>query len=238
MNQNDQRQTPQVLLCQLMQEHGLSQSAVASAVGLARQAIHEIVHGRRKVTVDISLRLEKLFGVPAADWALLQFEEDRKELISDPQVKKSLDNIKPLSNGTVEAGIVTRQQQDLMLAFYDGVDAYREYKEQAICPYCEMTQRILHASWTRGYRAARSRDFNTPKSMTVDLSNPAIHPIAKRRIEEYQQAENEGRLAYDRFRKGERVQCPYSGIDDRGKWEAWHRGYRVAERETEGFGGS
>lgn len=55
---------------------GLSVAATARRIGVSRQAVHDILAGRRAVTADTALRFERL-GVASADLLLrLQDEYD------------------------------------------------------------------------------------------------------------------------------------------------------------------
>ncbi len=55
-----------------MEPHGLSAGGLARALGIPRNRIGDIVRGRRGVTADTALRLERAFGVSAAFWLNLQ----------------------------------------------------------------------------------------------------------------------------------------------------------------------
>ncbi len=58
---------------------GLSQNAVARAIGVAPRRINEIVHGKRSITADTALRLAKAFGTSAEFWMNLQVSYDLEE---------------------------------------------------------------------------------------------------------------------------------------------------------------
>lgn len=55
-----------------MAPHGLSANALARALGIPQNRVSDIVRGRRGVTADTALRLERAFGVSAAFWLNLQ----------------------------------------------------------------------------------------------------------------------------------------------------------------------
>ena len=55
-----------------IEPHGLSAGALARALGIPRNRIGDIVRGRRSITADTALRLERAFGVSAAFWLNLQ----------------------------------------------------------------------------------------------------------------------------------------------------------------------
>lgn len=55
---------------------GLSQNALARAVGVPPRRINEIVHGTRRVTADTALRLARFFAMSAEFWLGLQMDYD------------------------------------------------------------------------------------------------------------------------------------------------------------------
>jgi addiction module HigA family antidote len=77
MNANLQNITPgEILLEDYMQPLGLSQNALARAIGVPPRRINEILHGKRAVTLDTSLRLGRYFGQSHRFWLNLQTECD------------------------------------------------------------------------------------------------------------------------------------------------------------------
>ena len=55
-----------------MEPHGLSANRLARALGIPQNRISDIARGRRGITADTALRLERAFGVSAAFWLNLQ----------------------------------------------------------------------------------------------------------------------------------------------------------------------
>lgn len=55
---------------------GISQSAFAVRLGVSFPRLNEIVRGRRGVTPDTALRLERVLGMPAGFWLGLQTDWD------------------------------------------------------------------------------------------------------------------------------------------------------------------
>jgi addiction module HigA family antidote len=51
---------------------GLSQYALAKAIGVPQMRISDIVHGRRGITPDTALRLARYFGTSAEFWIGMQ----------------------------------------------------------------------------------------------------------------------------------------------------------------------
>ena len=68
----------EILRCEFMEPLGLSQNQLARDLDVPVARISELVHGRRSITADTALRLEKYFGVPAQFWLNLQSRYDLK----------------------------------------------------------------------------------------------------------------------------------------------------------------
>ncbi len=64
-----------------IKEFGITQNRLAVAIGVPPRRINEIVHGKRGVSADTALRLERYFGVSAQFWLNLQtrYELDHAE---------------------------------------------------------------------------------------------------------------------------------------------------------------
>lgn len=61
---------------EFLQPLGLSQYALAKAIGVPPRRINEIVHGTRSVTADTDLRLCRYFGLSDGWWLRLQAKFD------------------------------------------------------------------------------------------------------------------------------------------------------------------
>lgn len=57
---------------------GLSEYRVAKDIGVPPRRINEIIKGKRALTVDTALRLERYFGWPAEVWLNLQSHHDQQ----------------------------------------------------------------------------------------------------------------------------------------------------------------
>ena len=66
----------EMLLEEFLQPLGLSQYALAKAIGVPPRRINEIVHGTRAVTADTDLRLCRYFGMTDGWWLRLQAKYD------------------------------------------------------------------------------------------------------------------------------------------------------------------
>jgi len=70
----------EILLEEYLEPMGISQNAMARAIGVAPRAINEIVHGRRAITPQMSIRFGAFFGQSQDFWHGLQVECDFRAL--------------------------------------------------------------------------------------------------------------------------------------------------------------
>lgn len=74
----------EILLAEFLEPMGLSQTALARAIGVPPRRINEIVLGKRAVTADTDLRLARYFGLSEGFFMGLQADHDlmqrRREL--------------------------------------------------------------------------------------------------------------------------------------------------------------
>ncbi|HVL72918.1 MAG TPA: HigA family addiction module antitoxin [Beijerinckiaceae bacterium] len=66
----------EILLIEFLRPMGLSQSAVARAIGVPPRRVNEIVLGKRSVTADTDLRLTRYFGLSDGFFLRLQADHD------------------------------------------------------------------------------------------------------------------------------------------------------------------
>lgn len=74
---------------------GLSQYALAKAIGVPPRRINEIVHGTRAVTADTDLRLCRYFGMTDGWWLRLQAKYDTER--TREMMTEVLAGIQPLA---------------------------------------------------------------------------------------------------------------------------------------------
>ena len=67
---------------------GMSQAELGEKIGVSYPRINELVRGKRGVTPDTALRLERLFGMEAQFWLNLQLSWDLYHMIRSPAAKK------------------------------------------------------------------------------------------------------------------------------------------------------
>ena len=83
----------EILLEEYLKPMGISQNAMARAIGVAPRAINEIVHGRRSITPAMSIRFGAFFGQSEQFWHGIQVECDFRKLAGDKH--RLTDGVKP-----------------------------------------------------------------------------------------------------------------------------------------------
>ena len=66
----------EILQKEWLEPMGLTQYALAKAIGVPPRRINEIIHGKRGISVDTALRLAACFGTDAQSWIHLQTHYD------------------------------------------------------------------------------------------------------------------------------------------------------------------
>lgn len=66
----------EMLLEEFLKPLGISQMELARRIGVSYPRINELIHGKRAMTPDTALRLERLFGVEPQFWMNLQLAWD------------------------------------------------------------------------------------------------------------------------------------------------------------------
>ena len=80
----------EILYGEFMEPLGISAYRLANDIGVPVSRIQDILHGRRKITVDTSLRLGKYFGV--SDNYFLNIQNDIDIRNEKRAIKKELDD--------------------------------------------------------------------------------------------------------------------------------------------------
>ena len=70
----------EILLEEYLKPMGISQNAMANAIGVSPRAINEIVHGKRLISPAMSVRFGAFFGQSDDFWHGLQTECDSRKL--------------------------------------------------------------------------------------------------------------------------------------------------------------
>jgi len=76
-----------MLIEEFLKPLGMSQKALADRIGVSFPRVNELVHGKRGMTPDTALRLERLFGMEAQFWLNLQLAWDLYHATRSPAAK-------------------------------------------------------------------------------------------------------------------------------------------------------
>jgi addiction module HigA family antidote len=85
----------EVLLREFMQPFGLDQNELARSMGVPARRINEIVQGKRAVTAQTALRLERVLGASARFWLGLQADYDLEVARSDVRASQLCTSARP-----------------------------------------------------------------------------------------------------------------------------------------------
>lgn len=85
----------EILKEEFMEPYGLSAYKLAKDIDVPVSRIQDILHDRRKITADTSIRLGKYFGVSEGYFLILQCDIDLRN--ERPVILNSLDKIVPLA---------------------------------------------------------------------------------------------------------------------------------------------
>ncbi|MDE2729740.1 MAG: HigA family addiction module antitoxin [Gemmatimonadota bacterium] len=83
----------EILLEDYLKPMGISQNAMARAIGVSPRAINEIVHGRRSITPSMSIRFGAFFNQSDQFWHGIQVECDFRKVAGDKP--RLIDGIQP-----------------------------------------------------------------------------------------------------------------------------------------------
>ena len=76
---------PGALLEELLENTGLSQSAAAARMGVARATISRLIHGHHPLTPDLASRLGRLFGNGPSLWLKMQQQVDLWDILHEDE---------------------------------------------------------------------------------------------------------------------------------------------------------
>ena len=87
----------EILVEEFMKPVGLTQGALAEAMGVQRKHVNELCNGRRGVTAATALILARVFGNSPDFWLNVQRRTELWEAMHDPREKARIERAKPLS---------------------------------------------------------------------------------------------------------------------------------------------
>ena len=86
---------PGEFIQEILEDLGMSQAALARAIGVSPMRISHVVRGERPVTAELALRFGRAFGQSAQYWINLQNAYDLK--IAERAIKDSLSKVRRLA---------------------------------------------------------------------------------------------------------------------------------------------
>lgn len=89
-----------MLLEEFLKPLGMSQTELAQRLHVSYPRVNEIINGKRGVTPDTALRLERLFGMDADFWLNLQKAWDLWHAIHSDETARALEEIEPVDMPT------------------------------------------------------------------------------------------------------------------------------------------
>ena len=95
MTQIETPKMSEILKEEFMDPLGISAYRLANDIGVPVSRIQDILHDRRKVTADTSIRLGRCFGVNERYFLNLQSDIDIRK--TKPMIRGALDKIRPIA---------------------------------------------------------------------------------------------------------------------------------------------
>jgi antitoxin HigA-1 len=86
----------EMLEIEFMVPLGLTQTALARAMGVERRLVNELCNGRRAVTVDTALMLARVFGNTPDFWLNVQRRTDLWQAWHSPARRKRIERARPV----------------------------------------------------------------------------------------------------------------------------------------------
>ena len=90
----------EVLFDEFMRPFGLSQNALAKALGVPQNRISDIISGKRGISADTDLRLCRFFGMTDGYFAGIQLDFER--IATKRNISAALKKIVPMNNNTLK----------------------------------------------------------------------------------------------------------------------------------------
>lgn len=86
----------EILTKEFMEPMGLTQAALAEAMGVQRKHVNELCNDRRNVTAATALILSRVFGNSPDFWLNVQRRNDLWNAMDSPKERQRIDRAKPL----------------------------------------------------------------------------------------------------------------------------------------------
>jgi addiction module HigA family antidote len=88
-----------ILLREFLEPLQITQAAFSKRIGVTAARLSEVIHGKRPVTMDTALRLERALGVKAESWLRMQLTVDMHDTLHGPAAR-AIASIKPVLTRT------------------------------------------------------------------------------------------------------------------------------------------
>jgi antitoxin HigA-1 len=88
----------EILIEEFMQPMGLTQGALAKAMGVQRKHVNELCNDRRTVTAPTALILARVFGNSPEFWLNVQRRGDLWKAMHSPSQRKRIERARPLKS--------------------------------------------------------------------------------------------------------------------------------------------
>jgi addiction module HigA family antidote len=88
----------EILIEEFMGPMGLTQGALAEAMGVQRKHVNELCNDRRAVTAPTALILARVFGNSPDFWLNVQRRSDLWEAMHSPSQRDRIERARPLTN--------------------------------------------------------------------------------------------------------------------------------------------
>jgi addiction module HigA family antidote len=86
----------EILIEEFMKPMGLTQGALAEAMGVQRKHVNELCNERRAVTAPTALILARVFGNSPDFWLNVQRRSDLWEAMHSPRERRRIERAKPV----------------------------------------------------------------------------------------------------------------------------------------------
>lgn len=87
----------EILVEEFMRPMGLTQAALAEAMGVQRKHVNELCNGRRAITAPTALILARVFGNSPDFWLNVQRRSDLWEAMHSPRERERIKRARPLT---------------------------------------------------------------------------------------------------------------------------------------------
>jgi antitoxin HigA-1 len=86
----------EILLEEFMKPYGLTQIELAHRLGISRQTLSAVLHGKRGIQWPLAFRLSRLFGTSPELWLNGQLQWDVWQALHGGEIRRFWEEIEPL----------------------------------------------------------------------------------------------------------------------------------------------